>query len=167
VLIRPAAEGDVPTLLVLFRELAVYERLEDQLEATEARLHEALFGARPVAEALIAEHAGEPAGYAIFHRTFSTFLSLEGIWLEDLFVRPAHRKAGIGRALLACVAARLREHGGERLEWSALDWNELALDFYRGLGAERMHDWITHRLVGEPLARLAAEASAADQPERR
>jgi GNAT superfamily N-acetyltransferase len=156
--IRPATPADVPLLLGLFAELAEYERLSDLLVATEERLDAALFGERPAAEALIAEHDGEVAGYALFYPTFSTFLAIQGIWLEDLFVRPAHRKAGIGRALLAAVAATLRARGGERLEWSALDWNELALDFYRGLGARQMEEWVTHRLIGEDLARLAAEA---------
>ena len=155
--IRDARTHDVPLLLDLFRELASYEKLEDKLVATEERLQAALFGERPAAEAMIAEHAGEVAGYAVYFQTFSTFLSIPGIWLEDLYVRPPHRKAGIGRALLAEVAARLRERGGERLEWSALDWNELALGFYSGLGAERTDTWLTHRLTGEALARLAAE----------
>jgi GNAT superfamily N-acetyltransferase len=155
--IRDATPDDVPLLLELFRELAVYEQLEDKLVADEQRLHAALFGPRPAAEAMIAELAGEVAGYAVYFQTFSTFLALPGIWLEDLFVRPAQRKAGVGRALLAEVAARLSERGGERLEWSALDWNELALGFYKGLGAQRMDEWLTHRLIGEPLARLAAE----------
>jgi GNAT superfamily N-acetyltransferase len=155
--IRDARPGDVPLLLEMFRELASYERLEDKLVASEQRLHAALFGERPAAEAMIAEHGGEAAGYAVYFQTFSTFLAIPGIWLEDLFVRPAHRKAGVGRALLAEVAARLRERGGERLEWSALDWNELALGFYAGLGAERMNEWLTHRLTGDALGRLAAE----------
>jgi GNAT superfamily N-acetyltransferase len=159
--IRAARPQDVPLLLELLRELAVYERLEHELRATEELLHEALFGARPAAEALLAEHAGETAGYALFFPTFSTFLARQGVWLEDLFVRPRHRRAGVGRALLAAVAARARERGGERLEWAALDWNELALGFYRGLGARKMDEWITHRLVGEDLARLAAEAGDA------
>jgi GNAT superfamily N-acetyltransferase len=156
--IRAATPADVPLLLDLFAELAEYEKLSDQLVATEQRLAEALFGERPAAEALIAQRDGEVAGYALFYPTFSTFLAIQGIWLEDLFVRPAHRKAGVGRALLAAVAATLRARGGERLEWSALDWNELALGFYRGLGARAMNDWITHRLVGDDLARLASEA---------
>jgi GNAT superfamily N-acetyltransferase len=148
----------VALLLDLFRELAVYERLEDQMQVTEQRLNAALFSARPAAEALIAERGRDAAGYALYYPTFSTFLAIEGIWLEDLFVRPAHRRAGVGRALLAAVAARLRARGGERLEWAALDWNELALDFYRGLGAQPMSEWITHRLVGDALERLAEEA---------
>jgi GNAT superfamily N-acetyltransferase len=156
--IRPAEPADVPLLLEMFRELADYEHLLDQLQATEERLQRALFDDPPAAEGLIAEYAGRPAGYAIFFSTFSSFLSLQGIWLEDLYVRPDQRKHSIGRALLAAVAATLRERGGERLEWSALNWNELALGFYRGLGARAMDDWITHRLVGEDLARLAGEA---------
>jgi GNAT superfamily N-acetyltransferase len=155
--IRDATPADVSLLLELFRELAEYEHLTDILEANETLLHEALFGESPAAEALLAERAGEPAGYAIYFSTFSTFLCIKGIWLEDLYVRPAHRKAGTGRALLSAVAAKLRERGGQRLEWSALDWNELALGFYRSLGAKRMDEWVTHRLIGEDLERLAAE----------
>jgi GNAT superfamily N-acetyltransferase len=157
--IREATPADVALLLVLFRELAEYERMSEELKATEELIHEALFGAGPAAEALIAEREGEVAGYALFYPTFSTFLSIQGIWLEDLYVRPEHRRGGTGRALLATVAARLRERGGGRLEWSALEWNELALGFYRGLGAQRMDTWITHRLIGEDLRRLAAEAA--------
>ena len=142
-------------LLGLIVELAEYERLAGQVVATEELLGGALFGERPAAEALIAELDGEPAGYAIYFPTFSTFLAIQGVWLEDLFVRPSCRKNGVGRALLAAVAARTRERGGQRLEWSALDWNDLALDFYRGLGASQMNEWITHRLVGEELAQLA------------
>ena len=159
-LIRPARPEDVGLLLELIRELAAYERLEDQVRATEALMTEALFGERPAAEALIAERGSEAAGYALFYPTFSTFLAIQGVWLEDIYVRPAHRHGGVGRALLAAVAASVRERGGERLEWSALDWNELALGFYRGLGAQPMREWITHRLVGEGLARLAGEVPA-------
>ena len=156
--IRAADPGDVPLLMRLILELAEYERLADQVRATDELLERALFGERPAAEALIAELAGEPAGYALFFPTFSTFLAIQGVWLEDLFVRPVFRRNGVGRALLAAVAARTRERGGERLEWAALDWNELALDFYRGLGAGRMDEWITHRLVGDALVDLAAQA---------
>jgi GNAT superfamily N-acetyltransferase len=156
--IRDAAPADVPVLLGLFRELAEYEQLTDILTASEERLERALFGDPPVAYGLIAEADGEAVGYAIYFHTFSTFLSLPGVWLEDLYVRPSARKGGIGRALLATVARRLRDAGGERLEWSALDWNELALGFYRSLGAGTMDEWITHRLIGEDVERLAAEA---------
>ncbi len=165
--IRAAQPRDVGRLLELFRELAEYEHLEHELHATEELLAEALFGARPAAEALIAERGGETAGYALFFPTFSSFLAIEGVWLEDLFVRPAHRGAGVGRALLAAVAARVRERGGQRLEWAALDWNELALGFYRGIGADTMGEWITHRLVGEPLSRLAGEAGERAAGQRR
>ncbi len=156
--VRAAVPEDVPLLLALFWELAEYESLTDQMHASEELIAEALFGQHPAAAALIAERSSETAGYALYFPTFSSFLAKPGIWLEDLFVRPAHRRAGVGRALLAAVAARLREGGGERLEWSALDWNELALGFYRGLGAQTMDQWVTHRLVGESLARLAGEA---------
>ena len=129
------------------------------MRATDARLREALFGERPVAAALIAERGSQIAGYALFFPTFSSFLTAPGVWLEDLFVRPAHRGAGVGRALLAAVAARTRADGGERLEWAALDWNELAFGFYRRIGAQTMGEWVTHRLVGEELGRLAGESA--------
>jgi GNAT superfamily N-acetyltransferase len=166
VVIRAARPPDVSLLLALFGELAEYEHLSHELRATEERLAAALFSERPAAEALIAERGAEPAGYAVFFPTFSSFLANQGVWLEDLFVRPSHRGAGIGRALLAAVAARTRERGGERLEWTALDWNELALGFYRSLGARTMGDWVTHRMTGEELARLAGE-SAHPQPHER
>lgn len=158
--VRTAAPPDVPLLLELFRELAEYEHLEGEMQATHELLHDALFGPIPAASALIAERGGEVAGYAVFYPTFSSFLAIQGVWLEDLFVRPAHRGVGVGRELLAAVAARVRERGGQRLEWSALDWNELALGFYRRIGAQTMDAWITHRLVGEELDRLAGESTA-------
>jgi GNAT superfamily N-acetyltransferase len=164
-IIREARRGDAALLLEMFAELAEYERLSDIMRATEARIEEALFGERPVAEALIAERGAEAAGYAVYFSTFSSFLASPGIWLEDLFVRPPHRRFGVGRALLSAVAARTRERGGERLEWAALDWNELALGFYRGIGARTMDEWVTHRLEGKALARMADEhlpANAAD-----
>lgn len=166
-LIRAARPQDVPVLLEMFRELAQYERLEHLLRATEQRLHDALFGERPAAQALIAELGPQVAGYAVFFPTFSSFLAIPGVWLEDLFVRPEHRRAGVGKALLASVAAHVRERGGERLEWAALDWNELALGFYRSIGAQTMNEWITHRLVGEELQRLAGEAHGSPIAERR
>jgi GNAT superfamily N-acetyltransferase len=157
VVVRPARHDDTALLLALFAELAEYEHLTDMLCADEHTLSEALFGEHPLAEALIAEHDGQPAGYALFFTTFSSFLARPGIWLEDLFVRPPHRRFGVGRALLSAVAARARERDGQRLEWAALDWNELALGFYRSLGARTMGEWVTHRLDGEDLERLAAE----------
>jgi GNAT superfamily N-acetyltransferase len=161
--IRPARVEDVPTLLGLFRELAEYEHLEHELRATEEQLRQALFGARPAAEALIAERDSQALGYALFFPTFSSFLASTGVWLEDLFVRPANRAEGVGKALLEAVAGLVRERGGERLEWAALDWNELALGFYRRIGARTMNEWITHRLDGEALERLAVAGSAAVQ----
>jgi GNAT superfamily N-acetyltransferase len=158
-IVREAHPGDVPALLEMFAELAEFEELTHELRATEKQLNEALFGPHPAAQALIAERRDphQAIGYALYFPTFSSFLATTGIWLEDLFVRPAHRRAGVGRALLAAVAARLREGGGARLEWAALDWNEPALSFYRVLGARTMPEWITHRLVGEDLERLASE----------
>lgn len=157
--VREATPADVGLLLQMIGELAAYERMTDVLQSTEEMLLRALFGERPAAEALIAEHDGEPAGYALFFPTFSTFLAIQGIWLEDVYVRPAHRRAGTGRALIGAVAQRLLERGGERLEWSALDWNELALGFYRGLGAKTMDEWVTHRLIGADLRRVALAPS--------
>jgi GNAT superfamily N-acetyltransferase len=159
-LVRAAGAGDVPQLLELFGALADYEQLRHELHATEEQLHAALFGASPAAEALLAERGSEAVGYALFFPTFSTFLARSGIWLEDLFVLPEHRAAGVGKALLAAVAARVGEGG--RLEWAALDWNELALGFYRGIGARPMEEWTSLRLDGEALSRLAAE-----HPDRR
>jgi GNAT superfamily N-acetyltransferase len=157
-LVRAARAEDVPTLLELFAALAEYERMQDELEADETRLREALFGAQPAGAALIAERGGEPVGYALYFATFSSFRASRGIWLEDLFVLPAHRGAGVGRALLAAVAACVPDERG-RLEWCALDWNELALGFYAGIGARRMDEWTTLRLDGNALARIAAEAN--------
>jgi GNAT superfamily N-acetyltransferase len=156
--VRPATARDVSTLLELFGALADYEHLRDELQASEQQLAEALFGERPAAEALIAERGSVPVGYALFFPTFSSFLATRGIWLEDLFVLPEHRGAGVGRALLAAVAARVPEGAG-RLEWAALDWNELALGFYRGLGARLMDEWTSLRLDGEALRSLAAEST--------
>ncbi len=153
--VRPAEREDVAVLLEMFRELAEYERIEHELRARERGLTAALFGQRPAAEALIAERDGEVLGYALHFPTFSSFLTSTGIWLEDLFVRPAHRGEGVGRALLSAVAVRVRERGGERLEWAALDWNELALGFYRRMGAATASEWITHRLDGSALERVA------------
>jgi GNAT superfamily N-acetyltransferase len=157
VTVRPATGDDVPQLLELFGALADYERLRDELQATEGQLRDALFGERPAAAALIAERDSQSVGYALFFPTFSSFLGTRGIWLEDLFVLPDHRGGGVGRALLAAVAARVGSGG--RLEWCALDWNELALGFYEGIGAKPMDQWTTLRLDGDVLAGIAAEAS--------
>jgi GNAT superfamily N-acetyltransferase len=154
--IRAAERRDVPVLLGLIRELAEYERLADQAMGTEERLERHLFGERPAAEAMIAELDGEPVGFALFFTTFSTFRCQPGIWLEDLFVRPEHRRAGVGRALLGQLGRLAVERDCGRMEWAALDWNTPALEFYASLGARPVEGWTIHRLEGDGLARLAA-----------
>lgn len=158
-IIRPATEADVPLILRFIRELAEYERLLHEVVATEARLRETLFGARPAAEVVIAEADGEPLGFALFFHNYSTFLAQPGIYLEDLYVRPEARGRGVGRALLAHLARLARERGCGRLEWWVLDWNESALRFYRSLGARPMDEWTVQRLTDADLDRLADEAT--------
>ena len=153
--IEPAGEADVPLILGFIRELAEYERMLDKVVATEAGLREQLFGARPGAEVLIARWDGQPVGFALFFHNFSTFVGRRGLYLEDLFVRPAFRGTGVGRALLAHLARTALERGCGRLEWWVLDWNEPAIGFYRALGAQPMSAWTVFRLSGEPLAALA------------
>jgi GNAT superfamily N-acetyltransferase len=154
--VRPATVDDVAVIYAFIVELAVYERAPDAVTGTPEMLADALFGPAPSAEALVAELDGEPAGFALFHGTFSTWECRPGIWLEDLYVPDRYRRAGVGGALLARVAALAVERGCPRLEWQALDWNELALGFYRRLGAERLSAWELHRLAGEALGRVAA-----------
>ena len=155
--IREAAEPDVPLIATLIRELAEYERLLDNVRMTEERLRSALFGPHRYAEVTIAEdHTGEAVGFALFFHNFSTFLGLPGIYLEDLFVRPAHRGLGVGRALLGYLARLARDRNCGRLEWSVLDWNETAIGFYRRLGAQPNDGWTVYRLEGEALEDLAA-----------
>ena len=155
--IREAAELDVPLIATLIRELAEYERLLDKVRMTEERLRSALFGPHRYAEVAIAEdRTGQALGFALFFHNFSTFLGLPGIYLEDLFVRPAHRGLGVGRALLQYLARLARDRNCGRLEWSVLDWNETAIGFYRRLGAQANDGWTVYRLDGEALARLAA-----------
>ena len=139
----------------MIRELAEYERLSHEVVGGPEGLEEHLFGARPAAEAVIAEVGGEPIGFALFFTTFSTFLCRPGLWLEDLFVRPEHRGNGAGRALLSHLAEVTLERGYARIEWAALDWNEPARGFYEALGARPLEDWVTHRLDGPGLERLA------------
>jgi len=155
-LIRAAAPADVAELLRLIHELAVYEKLEHLAVGTPPQLHEALFGKRPVCEALVAEVEGRAVGFALYFATFSTFLCKPGLYLEDLFVEPAHRGCGIGKALLKRLAAITVERGGGRFEWRVLDWNEPSIRFYEGLGATLMREWLLARLTGPELARLAA-----------
>jgi GNAT superfamily N-acetyltransferase len=156
--IRPAAPADVPLILSLIRELAVYEKLADQVSATEADLKTALFGARPHAECVIAELGGKPVGFALFFHNFSTFLAKPGIYLEDLYVKQELRGKGVGRALLAHLASLAVRRGCGRFEWAVLDWNEPAIGFYKSLGAKMMDDWKINRLTGKALEKLAAEA---------
>lgn len=157
--IRPALRGDVPLILAFIRELAAFERLADEVVATEDALAGTLFGPHPAAEVLIAEIDGVAVGFALFFRNYSTFLGRPGIFLEDLFVRPAARGRGIGRALLSRLATIAAERGCGRLEWAVLDWNESAIGFYEKLGATARSDWTTYRLTGDALARLAADGS--------
>lgn len=156
--LRAATAADVPLILQLIRGLAEYERLPHDVVATESLLAEQLFGAHPGAEVVLAEWQGTPAGFALFCHNFSTFLGRRGLWLEDLFVVPACRGRGIGRALLAELARMAIARGCGRLEWSVLDWNVDAIGFYRALGARPMDEWTTFRMTGDALERLA-EAS--------
>jgi GNAT superfamily N-acetyltransferase len=156
--IRPARPDDVELIFSLINELAEYERAPEQVTGTPELLHRALFGSTPSAEALVAELNGEAVGFALFHHTFSTWECRLGLWLEDLYVPPQHRRSGVGGALLAAVAAIAVERGCARLEWAALDWNTPALDFYAKLDARRLDDWVMHRLDGRALERVAAGA---------
>jgi GNAT superfamily N-acetyltransferase len=157
--IRSASPADIPLIYSLIKQLAEYEQAPEGVTGTAELLNEALFGEQPAAEVLIAEIGGEPAGFALFHGTFSTWECRPGLWLEDLYVPPEHRGSGVGRALLVHLAEVAVARGCARLEWVALDWNELALGFYERLGAKRLDDWIIHRLDGASLAAVAAGAS--------
>lgn len=158
--VRPSGDTDVELIFALIRALAEYEQAPDEVTGSPERLRHWLFGSEPAAEALIAEVDGVPAGFALFHGTFSTWECEPGIWLEDLFVLPEHRRAGVGQALLARVARITLERGRTRLGWTALDWNEPALAFYRKLGATVLEEWTNHRLSGEALALVAADSAA-------
>ena len=160
--IVPATPADVPLIFDFVRKLAEYEKLSHEVVATEEGLRDGLFGARPVAEVLLAYWADEPAGFALFFHNFSTFVGKPGIYLEDLFVETKHRGRGIGKGLLARVAQIAYERGCGRLEWAVLDWNRPAIDFYRSMGAAAMHDWTVFRLSGDALRRLGNPLSAAD-----
>ncbi len=157
--IDPATPADIPLILALIRELADYEKLSDAVVATEAVLDRALFRDPPYAEAVVARMDGEPVGFALYFHTFSTFLAQPGLYLEDLYVRPAYRGKGYGRRLLAHLARIAVERDCGRFEWSVLDWNELAIRSYRRAGAVPMDEWTVWRLTGEPLRRLADETN--------
>jgi len=154
-IIRSAERGDVPLILKFIQGLAEYEKLAHECKATEAQLERTLFGARPVAEVLLAYRGNTPAGFALFFHNYSTFLARPGIYLEDLFVDPAHRGFGVGHALLSHLAALAVERECGRLEWSVLDWNADAIRFYERLGARAMDEWTIYRVTGDALLKLA------------
>jgi GNAT superfamily N-acetyltransferase len=162
-MIRPATPTDVPTIARLIRGLADYERLSHAVVLDEARLREHLFDPRPYAEVLLAEDAGRVVGFALFFHNYSTFRGQPGVYLEDLFVEPAARCRGHGKALLLALARLAVERGCGRVEWSVLNWNEPALQFYRKLGAVPMNEWTVYRLTDDALQR-AARASAEKIP---
>jgi GNAT superfamily N-acetyltransferase len=152
--IRPATRADVPLVFGMIGELAAYERAPDAVVGDEGLLGAALFGPEPGAEVVIAEVRGEAVGFALFFATFSTWLCRAGMWLEDLYVRPEHRRGGIGRALLEHLAGIAVARAYGRIEWQVLRWNEPALQFYDALGAERLAEWQTLRLDGGALLAL-------------
>ena len=154
--IEPAAETDVPVILGLSKELAEHERLSQEVTVTEADIHASLFSDRPVAEAVIGRYGVDPIAFALFFRSFSTFLGRPGIYLEDLYVRPAYRGRGFGRRLLEHLARLAIERRCGRVEWSVLDWNTRAIESYRRAGAVSMDEWTVYRLTGNALERLAA-----------
>lgn len=162
--VRSAVSGDAAFIHAMIVGLAEYERAREQVTGTVEQLHEALFGADPSAEALIAERDGAPVGMALFYRTFSTWECVPGIWLEDIYVLPEHRRSGadgtpgVGESLLRALAALTIERGYTRLEWVALDWNTPALAFYEKQHAELMDDWLMHRLAGRSLQVMAGHA---------
>jgi GNAT superfamily N-acetyltransferase len=156
--IRPAAADDAPLILRFIRALAEYEKLSRTVTVSEDLIREHLFGPYPAAEALIASLDSKPVGFALFFQTFSTFVGRPGIWLEDVFVLPEARGKGVGRAILKHVAAIAVSRNCGRVEWSVLDWNTPAIEFYKKLGAVAMDDWTTYRVVGAALKTLV------DQP---
>ncbi|KNB51891.1 GNAT family N-acetyltransferase [Streptomyces caatingaensis] len=168
-MIRAASPADVPVIHAMIRELAAYERAVEEARASEEQLREALFGAHPAVFALIAESddaPGEPVGFALWFRNFSTWTGTHGIHLEDLYVRPEARGGGHGRALLAELARICVERGYQRFEWSVLDWNEPSIRFYKSLGAEPLDEWTGQRLSGGALHALAALAQSDENPNR-
>jgi GNAT superfamily N-acetyltransferase len=158
-MIRSAIVGDVPIILELIRALATYERAPDEVTATEQGLVDVLFGEKPAAEVLLAFEGNRAVGFAVFFHNFSTWLGRPGLYLEDLFVRPEDRGKGYGYALLIRLAQIARDRGCGRMEWAVLDWNEPAINFYRKLGANPMHEWTVFRLTGEEIAKLADASS--------
>ncbi len=162
--IRQATAEDVPVVLDFIRELAEYERLTHLLAITERQLAEELFGANSSVETLLAHCDGEPAAFAVYFHNFSTFLGRKGLYLEDLYVRPAYRRRGYGRAMLVELARIAHERGCGRFEWTVLDWNKPAIDFYRSLGADVLEDWRICRVTGAALEQLAESAMPGRDP---
>ncbi|PWF45120.1 GNAT family N-acetyltransferase [Massilia glaciei] len=158
--IRPAAPADVAHIHGMIVELAVFEKLEHLVVASEAMLHEGLFGARPACEAIIGEADGEVVTFALYFHNFSTFLARKGLYLEDLYVKQAHRGAGYGRQMLVALARIALERNCGRFEWSVLDWNTNAISFYEGMGATLLPDWRICRVDGAALAQLARPETA-------
>jgi GNAT superfamily N-acetyltransferase len=156
--IEAATVADVPVILRMIKALAEYERMSDEVVATEASVRDTLFGSRPSAEAVIAYAEGTPVGFAVWFHNYSTFLSRRGLYLEDLFVLPEWRARGIGGALLRHLAGVAVQRGCGRMEWSVLDWNEPAIRFYRNLGATAMDEWTVFRLTGDALTGLGASS---------
>jgi GNAT superfamily N-acetyltransferase len=154
-----ATPADVPVLMTLIGELAEFERLAHEVVATEASLSEALFGPRPAVEAVLARVAGEVAGFALFFHNFSTFIGRRGLYLEDLYIRPAFRGQGVGRGLLVHVARLAAARGCGRMEWAVLNWNRRAIDFYASLGARPINEWTVYRLDRAALDAIQAPAS--------
>ncbi len=153
--IRPAVPDDVPAILGFIRDLALFEREPDAVEATEPMLHAALFGPDPAAEVLIATRFEAPIGFALFFHTFSTWKGRRGLWLEDLYVTPEARGSGVGAALLAALAGIALDRGCARFEWTVLDWNTPAIEFYRARGAVAQDEWTVQRVSGDALRTLA------------
>ena len=156
--LRPAQRSDVSLIVTFIRELAAYEKLAHEVVAREEDFREALFGERPVVEAVIANLDDDPVGYALFFPNFSTFLGKPGLYLEDLYVRPEARGFGVGRAMLEHLAHIAVERGWGRFEWAVLDWNEPSIAFYKKMGARAMDEWTIFRMTGEPLEKLALGA---------
>ncbi len=158
--IRRAVKSDVPLILGFIHELAEYEKLSHEVSATEEMLQRTLFGEKPAAEVIIGEYEGVPAAFALFFHNYSTFLGKPGMYLEDLFVKKQFRSRGLGKAMLSCLAAIAVERECGRFEWSVLDWNTPAIEFYHGLGAKPMSEWTVQRVVGDALHSLAEDFRA-------
>jgi GNAT superfamily N-acetyltransferase len=159
VVIRPARPDDSALIFALVNELADYEKLTSEVDATEAQIAAALFADNPRLYCDIAEWSGEPAGFAVWFLNYSTFRGRHGLYVEDIFVRPAYRQRGIGKALMARLAQRCVEQGYARFEWAVLDWNAPAIAFYRSIGAEVLNEWRICRLSGPALTRFAQEGA--------